>query len=80
MLTSSVAAVMDPRKKPYAFTEADWNTYSEEKAKELGTEAPGALLYQASKTAAEQAIWAFRDEYKVSVVRPGPQSTSSSET
>ena len=65
VLTSSVAAIIDPSKKPFNFTEADWNTYSAAKAKELGEGAPGGLLYQASKTEAERAIWAFRDEYKV---------------
>ncbi|MCJ1285803.1 hypothetical protein MMC26_005144 [Xylographa opegraphella] len=75
VLTSSVAAIIDPSKKPYDFTEADWNTYSVAKAKELGEEAPGGLLYQASKTEAERAIWVFRDEYKpsfsISAVNPG---------
>ncbi|MCJ1394595.1 hypothetical protein MMC18_007475, partial [Xylographa bjoerkii] len=75
VLTSSVAAIVDPSKKPYDFTEADWNTYSGAKAKELGDKAPGGLLYQASKTEAERAIWAFRDEYKpsfsISAVNPG---------
>ena len=65
VLTSSVAAIIDPSKKPYDFSEADWNTYSVAKAKELGEEAPGGLLYQASKVEAEKAIWAFRDEHHV---------------
>ncbi|MCJ1405848.1 hypothetical protein MMC11_009078 [Xylographa trunciseda] len=79
VLTSSVAAIVDPSKKPYDFTEADWNTYSVAKAKEQGEEAPSGLLYQASKTEAERAIWTFRDEYKtlakppfaISAVNPG---------
>ena len=66
VITSSVAAILDPSKIPYTFTEADWNTYSYDKAKELGDQAPAGLLYQASKTAAERSIWQFRDEYKVS--------------
>ncbi|MCJ1419424.1 hypothetical protein MMC32_005779 [Xylographa parallela] len=75
VLTSSVAAIIDPSKKPYDFTEADWNTYSGAKSKELGDAAPGGLLYQASKAEAERAMWAFRDEHKppfsISAVNPG---------
>lgn len=75
VLTSSVAAIIDPSKTSYAFTEADWNTYSGPKAKELGEDAPSGLLYQASKVEAERAIWTFRDEYKpsfsISAVNPG---------
>lgn len=33
---------------------------------ELGRNAPGAVIYAASKTAAEKAFWAFRDERKPS--------------
>ncbi|MCJ1479083.1 hypothetical protein MMC13_007767 [Lambiella insularis] len=75
VLTSSVAAVNDPSQPSRAFSEADWNTYSAPRARELGAQAPPGLLYQVSKVEAERALWAFRDEYRpsfsVSAVNPG---------
>ena len=65
VITSSVAAIYDPSKRPYTFTEADWNTWAEAKAKELGGEAPSSTLYPASKVAAEKAFWKFRDDNQV---------------
>ena len=65
VLTSSLAAINDPSKSPYSFTEADWNDWAEAKAKEEGDAAPGGLLYVAAKTVAEKALWKFRDDKKV---------------
>lgn len=45
VLTSSVAAAANPSYPPdYAFTEADWNTFAEAKARELGPEKSGTSL------------------------------------
>lgn len=65
VLTSSLAAINDPSKRPYNFTEADWNDWAEAKAREEGDAAPGGLLYIAAKTVAEKALWKFRDDKKV---------------
>jgi len=60
-----VAAIVDPTKPKYSFCEKDWNTYSYDRAKELGGEAPSGMLYQASKVAAERAVWEFKKEHNV---------------
>ena len=65
IITSSVAAIVDLTKRKYAFSEKDWNTYSYDRAKELGDEAPSAMLYQASKVAAERAVWEFKEKHNV---------------
>ena len=67
VLTSSLAAISDPEKAAsgYSFSESDWNDWTENKCKELGAEAPSQLLYPASKTAAEKAVWGFKNEFKV---------------
>ncbi|MCJ1308528.1 hypothetical protein MMC25_002181 [Agyrium rufum] len=64
VMTSSVAAVSNPTRQGYTFTAADWNDWAEPKAKELGDDAPGNLLYLASKALAERAFWKFRDDHK----------------
>ncbi|KAI9721280.1 MAG: hypothetical protein M1812_002442 [Candelaria pacifica] len=65
VVTSSVAAVTDYRANDptYSYTELDWNNGAEAKARELGNEASTALLYPASKVAAEKAVWEFRANY-----------------
>jgi len=65
VITSSVAAIVDPTKPKYAFSEEDWNTYSYDRAKDLGDEAPSGMLYQASKVAAERAVWEFKKNHVV---------------
>lgn len=69
---SSVAAVWDFGKgtaePDYVFSEADWNEFSERTAREVeagGGKAPWFLAYPASKNAAEQLVWDFKDEKKV---------------
>lgn len=79
VLTSSLAAINDPSKRPYNFTEADWNDWAEAKAKEEGDAAPGGLLYVAAKTVAEKALWKFRDDKKV-FQAPFPLFKKSSKT
>ncbi|KAL8649259.1 MAG: hypothetical protein Q9210_004506 [Variospora velana] len=72
VLTSSFAACTDPQAPlPKTFTENDWNTWAEAKAKskdfeELDDNAKGRVLYPASKTAAERAVWEWREKRKVS--------------
>jgi nucleoside-diphosphate-sugar epimerase len=64
VLMSSIVAVMSPKDGPYTFTEDDWNTAAEDIVASKGKEAGGPAIYQASKTAAERALWKFRDERK----------------
>ncbi|KAI4092849.1 MAG: hypothetical protein LQ344_003214 [Seirophora lacunosa] len=63
VFTSSFAACIDPQAPlPKTFTENDWNTWAEAEAKSKEFEAledgaKGLVLYRASKTAAERAVW-----------------------
>ncbi|KAJ3518460.1 hypothetical protein NM208_g14504 [Fusarium decemcellulare] len=67
VLMSSVAAITAHDKQlPYRFTEADWNDSALPLVKKLGKNAPGPLIYAASKVASEKAFWEFRDEKKPS--------------
>jgi nucleoside-diphosphate-sugar epimerase len=69
VITSSTIAVVNPVEGEYVFTEKDYATASLEKAlkdKEAGEKTPGGILYGASKTASDRAVWKFRDEHKVS--------------
>ncbi|KAK0707198.1 hypothetical protein B0T21DRAFT_352992 [Apiosordaria backusii] len=62
---SSISAVYSPspdRGPNHVFTSADWNQEAEAKVTELGDKTPGYVTYQASKTAAEKALWKFVDE------------------
>ncbi|KUJ16913.1 NAD-dependent epimerase/dehydratase:3-beta hydroxysteroid dehydrogenase/isomerase-like protein [Mollisia scopiformis] len=77
VITSSVVAIVNPKEGPYTFTEKDWAAVALEtvtKNKEEGVTSPGGLLYAASKTAADRAVWKFRDEHKpsfaISTVNP----------
>lgn len=65
VLMSSIVAVLSP-KANHTFTEADWNTVAEDILKKDGKEAGGFIIYAASKTAAERALWKFRDERRPS--------------
>jgi nucleoside-diphosphate-sugar epimerase len=68
VITSSVVAVTNPKEGPYTFTEKDFASFALEKVlkdKEEGVRSPGGVLYAASKTAADRAVWRFRDEHKV---------------
>jgi len=68
VVTSSAVAVVDPKEKPgYVFTESDFASVRLAQAikdKEEGVKTPGGVLYAASKTAAERAVWKFRDQHK----------------
>jgi nucleoside-diphosphate-sugar epimerase len=60
---SSLGAIMSTKPGDYTFTEADWNDESEALVAKSGKEA-GFNVYLASKTAAERAVWEFRDQHK----------------
>jgi nucleoside-diphosphate-sugar epimerase len=69
VITSSTIAVVNPAEGEYTFTEKDYATFALEKAlkdKEAGEKTPSGILYGASKTASDRAVWKFRDEHKVS--------------
>ncbi|TVY75622.1 putative NADPH-dependent methylglyoxal reductase GRP2, partial [Lachnellula suecica] len=68
VVTSSVAAIIDPREDlEYTYTEADWAAGALEQAEkdnEAGVSTPAGRLYSASKTAADRAFWQFRETHK----------------
>lgn len=66
ILLSSIVAIRTLTPAPYAFTEKDWNDWAEAKVAELGKNAPGPVIYSASKTASEKAFWAVRNSNKPS--------------
>ncbi|KAK0669258.1 putative oxidoreductase [Cercophora samala] len=64
---SSISAVYSPspaRGPHHVFTSSDWNQEAESKVEELGDKTPGYITYQASKTAAEKALWKIVDGEK----------------
>lgn len=69
VVTSSTIAVTDPSKPVgYVFTEADVAfsaLIAANKNRDEDILSPPGLLYAASKTASERAVWAFRDAHKV---------------
>jgi nucleoside-diphosphate-sugar epimerase len=68
VVTSSTIAVVNPVEGEYVFTENDYATFALDKAlkdKEAGEKSPSSILYGASKTASDRAVWKFRDEHKV---------------
>ncbi|KAK0710645.1 hypothetical protein B0H67DRAFT_601619 [Lasiosphaeris hirsuta] len=62
VLMSSITAILGQKEGDYTFTEADWNTAALPLVEELGKAAPSRVIYSASKVAAEQTLWKFRDE------------------
>ncbi|KAF4637385.1 hypothetical protein G7Y89_g685 [Cudoniella acicularis] len=66
VLMSSIAAILSPRDPGYIYSEKDWNEKSQQEVARLGSGATGYDIYAASKTAAEQAFWKFRDNKKPS--------------
>lgn len=74
VVTSSVAAITNPKEEgsEYTFSEKDWASVSLERAikdKDDGVKTPGGILYSASKTAADQAVWTWREEHKVGLLK-----------
>ncbi|KAL8276994.1 hypothetical protein RQP46_010629 [Phenoliferia psychrophenolica] len=70
VITSSFAAVVNPEKPVYKFTEADWNHFSIKEVEEKGTECDAFHSYRASKTLAEKAAWKFVDDHTKDGVPP----------
>ncbi|KZV97184.1 NAD(P)-binding protein [Exidia glandulosa HHB12029] len=58
VLTSSFAAMIEPRQGYYEYTEADWNKYSLREVETQGA-AAGLHKYRAAKVLAERAFWDF---------------------
>jgi len=71
VLMSSIAAITSSKQGQYTFTESDWDDESGPIVAKLGKDAPGGMIYRASKTASERTLWKFRDENK-----PGFTATS----
>ncbi|CAI6338405.1 unnamed protein product [Periconia digitata] len=61
---SSIVAILTNAPAPSTLTEADWNTWAEPMISQGGDNISGVVIYGASKTASERALWAFRDEQK----------------
>jgi nucleoside-diphosphate-sugar epimerase len=62
---SSIAAVIpDLGDEDTTLTEADWNNWAEPMVTKMGKDTPSAVIYAASKTAAEKAFWKFKEEKK----------------
>ncbi|KAK3367667.1 hypothetical protein B0H63DRAFT_84936 [Podospora didyma] len=66
VLMSSIATVrgLPDLDQERTYTEADWNTYAEATVAAQGKSASEFTIYEASKTAAERALWKYRDEQK----------------
>ncbi|KAI0040437.1 D-lactaldehyde dehydrogenase [Auriscalpium vulgare] len=67
VITSSVVAVLGPYTGSVVFDESNWNNNSVSEVTEKGAAAGGFTIYQASKTQAEKAAWAFIDQNKGSI-------------
>jgi len=64
VITSSFAAIMNPKPDGSLYTESDWNEASIKVVESQGAATPPAESYRASKTLAEQALWKFKAENK----------------
>ncbi|EMR80895.1 hypothetical protein ACHAP3_006486 [Botrytis cinerea] len=65
VITSSIIAVFNPRTDDYTFTESDFaSVFLAQAQEDLKESRPtrAGVLYGASKTAAEEAVWKFRTE------------------
>ncbi|KAJ8071399.1 hypothetical protein OCU04_001720 [Sclerotinia nivalis] len=78
VVTSSVIAVMEPRTDIYVFTESDFaSVYLTQAQLDLkeGRQTHAGVLYGASKTAADQAVWKFlsevKPEFAITTINPG---------
>jgi nucleoside-diphosphate-sugar epimerase len=70
VVTASVVSITNPKEDPeYTFTELDWASSALDRAikdKEEGSKTPSNILYAASKTAADRAVWKFQNVHRVS--------------
>ncbi|KAF8511613.1 D-lactaldehyde dehydrogenase [Hysterangium stoloniferum] len=64
VITSSMAAILQPAAHPQTFSEKDWNEISTKEVETKGKEATAIHKYRASKTLAELAAWDFVKEHK----------------
>jgi len=64
VITSSMAAILQPADHPQTFSEKDWNQISGKEVEEKGKDASAVHKYRASKTLAERAAWDFAKEHK----------------
>lgn len=78
VLTSSVIAVINPRTDAHTFTESDFSSAHLAQAEsdlQFGAQTPGGVLYGASKTAADRAVWKFRNgknpSWAITTINPG---------
>ncbi|KAI9645572.1 hypothetical protein NHQ30_006314 [Ciborinia camelliae] len=78
VITSSLIAIVDPRTDSHIFTESDFASESLTQAQldlKEHRQTPAAMLYGASKTAADRAVWKFRDEHNppfaITTINPG---------
>lgn len=78
VVTSSVIAVVNPRSDSHIFTESDFASASLSQAQldlKENRLTPGGILYGASKTAADRAIWEFRSShtpsFSITTINPG---------
>jgi nucleoside-diphosphate-sugar epimerase len=70
VLMSSIVAILTP-KDNHVFTEADWNTVPEDILEKDGKDAGSYIIYAASKTASERALWKVRNGRNPEVHRDG---------
>jgi len=59
VMTSSVAAILEPHANPYVYSELDWNDNAAKLVDEIGNNTGGRVMYAAFQTMAERAAWAF---------------------
>lgn len=68
VVTSSVAAVLEPAEPPKTFTERDFNKFSIAEVEKKGAEAGPFHAYRASKALAEEAAWKYSKEHDLPLV------------
>ncbi|EPQ61036.1 NAD P-binding protein [Gloeophyllum trabeum ATCC 11539] len=64
IVTSSGAALVEPKEPGYVYTEADWGDYSVKEVQSKGANATTLQKYRASKALAERAAWDFVEKHK----------------
>lgn len=72
VVTSSVAAVLEPAEPPKTFDESNFNKFSIAEVEKKGGEAGPFHLYRASKALAEEAAWKYSKEHDLPLVTVNP--------
>ncbi|TIA87115.1 hypothetical protein E3P99_03387 [Wallemia hederae] len=62
VVTSSIAAILEPTPTPVVFDETHWNEHSIREVHDKAEQATQSDMYRASKSMAEKAAWAFMRE------------------